>query len=295
MVGDLMLVSNNYFDRSNFLSKSEIENPFSETSADSLILADKTNFRVFEVQGRLQARTSFFHKSVGGYSAVRPRRFDQIFDYVVDDKMSDLASTINQKDMTLTKNLPILSALNVKYLLFAAKDGNVPIQNPFANGDAWFVSELKNVATADAEMQAIKLLDLKNIAVANTVLYRSELPNQTFEKDSLAKINLDVYKPNYIKYNTFNTKNGLAVFSEMFYPKGWNVFIDGKPSTHFRVDYVLRAMQIPAGNHVVEFKFEPTVVKTGSIIALISFVFMIILTIFGIYYFWKTQFKKLKS
>ena len=294
MVGDLMLVSNNYFDRSNFVSKSEIENPFPETSADSLILADKTNFRVFEVQGRLQARTSFFHKSVGGYSAVRPRRFDQIFDYVIDDKMSDLASTINQDDMTLTKNLPILSALNVKYLLFAAKDRNVPIQNPFANGDAWFVTELKNVSTADAEMQAIKSLDLNNIAVANTTIYSSKLPNQTFDKDSLAKINLAVYKPNYVKYNSFNTKNGLAVFSEMFYPKGWAVLIDGKPSTHFRVDYVLRAMQIPAGNHVIEFKFDPAVVKTGSTIALISFIFMIILTIAGSYYFLKTQFKNLK-
>ena len=292
MVGELMLVSNNYFDRSNFVSKTEVENPFEQTRADSLILADKSQFRVFEVQGRLQARTSFFHKSVGGYSAVRPRRFDQIFEYIIDKKVDTIASTINQESMSITQNVPILNALNIKYLIFSAKGGDVPVQNPFANGNAWFVSELKNVQTADDELAEIQINDLKKTAIANASNSKVSLKIQKFDVDSLSKISVDVYKPNYIKYKTSNSKNGLAVFSEMWYPKGWNAYIDGKQSNHFRVDFVLRGMQIPAGNHTIEFKFEPQVIKTGSIISLVSFIIAILLLIGGLFFLWKNNIEK---
>ncbi|MEO0059881.1 MAG: hypothetical protein RLZZ312_1528 [Bacteroidota bacterium] len=294
MVGELMLVSNNYFDRSNFVSKSEVENPFEQTRADSLILADKSQFRVYEIQGRLQARSSFFHKSVGGYSAVRPRRFDQIFEYIIDKKVDTIAFTINQESMSITQNIPIINALNIKYLIFSAKGGDVPIQNPFANGSAWFVSELKNVRSADQELQAIQTNDLKNIAVSNSINNKVLSNLQKFEVDNLATISVEVYKPNYIKYQSINSKNGFAVFSEMWYPKGWNVYLNGKLDSHFRVNFVLRGMKIPAGNHTIEFKFEPQVVKTGSMISLISFLIAISLLFGGLYFLWKNKYQKIK-
>ncbi len=284
MVTDLFLVSNSYFDKSNFVSKKEVETPFEPSSADSIILADKTNFRVFDVQGRLQSKASFFHKSVGGYSAVRPRRFEEIFEYIIDKKLPEIAKNINEKDGSLGSSTPILDALNIKYLLFSTKEGEYPLKNPFANGSAWFVSNLKKVNSADEEMKAISSLNLKESAVFCETESTKLIQNQQFTKDSLSKIKLDVYKSNYIKYTTSNKNKGLAVFSEMYYPKGWNVFVDGKPSTHFRVDYVLRAMEIPAGQHSIEFKFEPEVVKKGSTIALICSLIMLILLGTGVYF-----------
>ena len=279
LVGDLFLVSNNYFDKSNFISKQEIENPFEKTEADSLILADKTNFRVFEVQGRLQARTSFFHKSVGGYSAVRPRRFDQVFDYIIDKKLPEIGKTINQKSMSLTNSISILDALNVKYLIFETESGSVPVINPNAYGNAWFINNIKKVNSADDELKAIQNIDLKNEAVT----FNQTIVSKTYLKDSLANIKLEIYKPNYIQYTSKNNKEGLAVFSEIYYPKGWNVYIDEKPSNYFRANFVLRALEIPAGTHKIEFKFEPQVIKTGSIISLISFLVMVSLLAYFIF------------
>ena len=285
MVGDLMLVSNNYFDKSNFISKQEIAYPFQQTAADSLILADKTNFRVFEVEGRLQARTSFFHKSVGGYSAVRPRRFDQLFEYEVDRKMPDLVKEIDQETMSLKKSNPILDMLNVKYLLFAAKGGDVPIINPFAQGDAWFVSNIKVVESATEEFVGLRISDLKTTAIATKIDFEKNIKGSTnFVLDSIATIKLLVNKPNNLIYQTTNKNNAFVVFSEMYYPKGWKVLIDGQPTAHIRVNYVLRGMAVAAGDHKIEFKFEPEVVKTGSKIALICSILAVILLAVGCFY-----------
>ena len=135
-------------------------------------------------------------------------------------------------------------------------------------------------------MKALATSDLKNTAVVNDFNYGTFFKGdkKTFVKDSLAAIKLVTYKPNYIKYISNNTNAGVAVFSEIYYPKGWNVTIDGKNASHFQADYVLRGLQIPAGKHTIEFKFEPQVVKTGSSIALISSIFMLLLLIGGIYY-----------
>ncbi len=293
MVGDLMLVSNNYFDKSNFVSKQEVAYPFQQTSADSLILADKSNFRVYEVEGRLQARTSFFHKSVGGYSAVRPRRFDQLFEYELDRKMPDLAKSIDQKTMSLTSSNAILDMLNVKYLIFSAKDGDVPIINPSARGDAWFVSNVKLANSASEEFMSLRNSDLTKYAIVNGKDFKEKFKNaNAFTHDSIATIKLDVNKPNHISYKTNNKNDGFAVFSEMYYPKGWNVLIDGKPSIHIRANYVLRGMFVPAGNHIIEFKFEPNVIKIGSTISLICSILAFTLLVFGCVYGYKKYFNK---
>ncbi len=283
MVGDLVLIDKNYVDTKGFVSKREVNEPFQPTPTDLEILNDTTNYRVYEVQGRLQARTSYFHQSVGGYSAVRPRRFDQLFDYQIDKNLADLGNSINQETLSLTKNIPVLDMLNVKYVIVPTENGEVAIKNPFANGSAWFVNDVKLVSSADEEMKALQTTNLKNTVIVN----QKEFPNlnvSNFVKDSAVTIKLKLHKPNHIEYVTTNSKDGLVVFSEIYYPKGWNIYVDGQKSIHFRANYVLRAMKVPAGTHTIAFKFEPQVVKTGSTIALISSIIMLLLLAVGIYF-----------
>ena len=266
MVFDLFFVDKKYVSEKDFVSRSEVEVPFEETPADLQILQDTTHYRVFEVAGNLSsARASYFHKSIGGYSAVKPRRMQQLFDYQI-----------------AKNNIEMLNMLNVKYIIQTDSTGAAfPVQNPDANGNAWFVKELKTVKSADAEMKALDKLDSKNVAVVNNKDF--EFKNKTFAKDSVANITLDSYKPNHTKYTSNNENEGLAVFSEMYYYKGWKATIDGKETEIFRVDYVLRGLQIPAGKHVIEFKFEPQVIQTGSRITLISSIGMLLLLLGGIY------------
>ncbi len=281
MVGDLILVDKRYVNADKFVDKYQVEHPFEPSPADQEILNDKSSYRVYDIQGRMQAKASYFHKSIGGYSAVRPRRLDEVIDYQIDTKLNKLADIIDPETLGLKVSIPALDMLNVKYLIVATRDGELPVTNPFANGNAWFVSSVKTVASADEEMKSLTN-DLKNEAVVNTKAF-PEFKNKAFAKDSTASIKLEVSKSNYLKYKTQNAGNGLAVFSEIYYPKGWNAYLDGKLTNHFRADYVLRAMELPAGTHTVEFKFEPQVVKTGSMIALASSALMLLLLIGGIY------------
>jgi hypothetical protein len=289
MIGDLFFIDKNYVSNNpkQFKSEREVNEPFQPNQADDFILKDTTIYRVYEVQGRLQGRTSYFHKSVGGYSAVRPRRYNQLFDYEIDQKLSDLGKNIDPKTMTLIKEIPMLNALNIKYLIVQTQDGeSVPILNPMTNGNAWFVKSIQFVNSADEEMKSISKFDSKNVAIINEDEFGKLVKNSkvTFEKDSLASIKLDNFKPNVVRYTSNNTNDGLAVFSEVYYPKGWKATIDGKAADIFRVNYVLRGLKIPAGKHSIEFKFEPEVVKTGGTIALFSSVGMMVLIIVGLYF-----------
>ena len=267
MVFDLFFVDHKYVSVKDFVSRSEVDVPFQETPADAQILQDTTHYRVFEVEGNLSsARASFFHKSIGGYSAVKPRRMQQLFDYQI-----------------TKNNMEILNMLNVKYIIQKDTIGNpIPAKNPNANGNAWFVKNIKFVRTPDDEMKGLDKLNTKNVAIINQNEF--DVQNITFAKDSLATINLVLYKPNHLKYISSNSNDGLAIFSEMYYKKGWNAYLDGKSVNHIRVDYVLRALQIPSGKHTVEFKFEPQVIKTGSTITLISSLGMFLLLVGGIYF-----------
>ena len=267
MVSDLFFVDKNYVSNKDFINARDVEVPFPETPTDTEILKDPTNYRVFDIQGLMQARTSYFHKSIGGYSAVRPRRMQQLFDYQI-----------------AKNNLEILNMLNVKYVIQTDKEGKeYPIINPDANGNAWFVNQIISVKSSDKEMKALDKLNSKNEVVINVNEF-SEIKNKTFAKDSSATITLDSYLPNDLKYTSNNAKEGLAVFSEMFYEKGWNALIDGKETPIMRADYALRAIVVPAGKHVIEFKFEPQVVKTGSAITLVSCIGMLFLLVGGLYF-----------
>lgn len=275
MIFDLFFVDKKYVSGKDFVNGREVEVPFQETPADAQILKDTTNYRVFEVGDLLGARTSYFHKSIGGYSAVRPQRMQQLIDYQI-----------------AKNNMEILNMLNVKYVIQKDTTGNsIPTQNPNVNGNAWFVSQIKSVSSTDEEMKALDKFDSKNVAVVNEKEF--EVKNKAFAKDSSATITLDSYKPNDLKYTSNNSNEGLAVFSEIYYGKGWNAYIDGKIIPHIRADYTLRALAIPAGKHTVEFKFEPQVIKTGSTIALFSSIAMLFLLIVGIYFERKKGFKNI--
>lgn len=267
MVGDLILVDRKYVDASGFISAREVREPFQPTPSDLEILKDESNFRVYEVNGRLQARTSYFHKSLSGYSAVRPRRVDQLFNYQIDNG-----------------NMEVLNMLNTKYVIQVDdKNQEFPALNDKANGNAWFVKSVKFVNSADDEMKALEKFDSKNEAIINNKEFKVSTET-SYQRDSLAQINLIEYKPNYIKYTTQNSNKGLAVFSEIYYPKGWIATIDGKEVPIFRTDYTLRGLEIPSGKHTVEFKFEPQVVQTGSTIVLISGLGMLLLIGAGVYF-----------
>ena len=269
MVFDLFFIDKNYVNAKDFKSASEIDVPFQETAADAQILQDTTHYRVFEIDGNLSsARASYFHKSLGGYHAAKPRRMQQLFDYQI-----------------AKNNMEVLDMLNVKYIIQTDKEGKeFASQNPEINGNAWFVGGIKKVNSADEEMKALDSLDTKNIAVVNQAEFGNTINSSPFEKDSLATVILRKYQPNYLSYISNNSKYGLAVFSEMYYKNGWNAYIDGKKKPHLRVDYALRALEIPAGKHTIEFKFEPEVVQTGSKIALGSSIGMLFVIAGGLYF-----------
>ena len=264
MISDLVFIDKNYVNAKSFVSPSEVDVPFQPTASDLEILRDTSHYRVFEVDGNMSsARASYFHQSIGGYSAVKPRRMQQLFDYQI-----------------AKNNMEVLDMLNTKYIIQTDKEGKeFPTVNPNYNGNAWFVQRVKFVNSPDDEMKALDSLDSKNEVVVNQPefgpFFKGDITS--FNLDSTATIQLLSYQPNHLKYVSNNTNPGLAVFSEMYYADGWNATIDGKSIPYFRADYALRSMKIPAGKHNIEFKFEPQVVKTGSTIALISFILMILL------------------
>src|SRR5690554_803784 len=248
-----------------------VTHPFQPTPADQQILSDKEHFRVFEQQGAFNsARTSFFHHSLGGYHAAKPKKIQDLFDYHITQQ-----------------NTEILHMLNVKYVLIKDEQGqDVPIQNADANGNAWFVKKVKNLATADEVMQSMKKFDSKEIAfIQNSAIEKTE-----FIVDSLANLKLISYQPNKLVYESENKHEGLAIFSEIYYPKGWTATINGKESEILEVNYTLRGLQLPAGAHTIEFRFEPEVVQKGSMISLIfSILTLILITSAGYVLFKKHQ------
>jgi hypothetical protein len=274
MVFDLYFVDKRYVDSTDFVSARQVNMPFEPTNADMQILQDTSHYRVFEVDGNMSsARASYFHKSLGGYHAAKPQKIQQLFDYQI-----------------AKNNIGVLNMLNVKYVIQNTGNGeNIPTVNPAANGPAWFVSDVKVVNTADEEMRALDNLDTKTTAVINKAKFVEAAQKTRYAVDSTATIKLDAYEPNYLKYTSNNSNEGLAVFSEIYYGEGWNAYIDGKLIPHFEANYTLRALNVPAGKHTIEFKFEPQVVKTGSAIALISFIIMLGLIGTGIFIYRKRK------
>lgn len=266
---DLGGVAKRYVNKDSFVDSRVYDRPFSPTEADLRILSDKSHFRVLDLTASPfnSARASFFFNSIGGYHAAKPAKIQDLFDFYISKN-----------------NIEILNLLNTKYILQEGNEGkSVAGINPGANGPVWLIDSIQFVSSQNEE-----LLKLGNIGTKKTALVHEDFKNlvdqSVFPQDSTAQINLKTYQPNHLVYVSETQKPRVAVFSEMYYPKGWNAYLNGQKVPHFRADYVLRAMQIPAGKNIIEFKFEPQVVETGGKIALLSSIVLSILTLGALFF-----------
>ena len=274
MVIDLVGVDRRYVDEEAFVPAKLVDEPFQKNGADEQILKDDGHYRVYDATTNAfnSGRASYYHNALGGYHAAKPGRMQDLFEFYI-----------------AQGNIGILNMLNVRYIITQAKNGGpVAQRNPYANGDAWFVENVQPAENADAEIQLLDSLDTKKTAVVNKE-FLSKIPAQKIQRDTLSTIELFSYKPNHLVYETSTDTDQLAVFSEVYYPKGWNAYINGKPTEYFRADYVLRAMVIPPGNNKIEFKFEPKVIQTGSTISLASSIVFLLILLSGLYFVFRKK------
>lgn len=266
IVMDLVGVAQRYVNSDDFVRQRQVTRPFQASAIDEQILTDDSVFRVFDPsEGLNGSRTSYFHQSLGGYHAAKPRALQDLFEFHL-----------------YKNNIQVLNMLNVKYIIQEDEEGNrYPAVNPDANGNAWFVSSIKPVRSTNEAILALESFESKSEAIVNTQNY-PRITKLSFEVDSTASIELVAYRPNELKYESNNSNRGFAVFSEMHYPQGWNTYLDGKKVPHIRVNYALRGMEVPRGSHEIVFKFEPEVVETGSQIALASNVVLGLVILGGI-------------
>ncbi len=266
---DLISVDKKYVNKTDFKPARNVEQPFIASNADKQILQDKGHFRVanFTTDPMQDGATSYFHQSIGGYHAAKMGRYSELFDFQI-----------------AKNNMQVLNMLNTKYFIVPDKNGVKQAQlNPDANGNAWFVENVMVVNSANKEIQALDSLNTKTTAVLDQ---SKLLENIDFivQKDSLATIKLVNYDVTTLTYQSKTQKEQFAVFSEIYYKDGWNAYIDGKLTPHFRVNYVLRGMKVPAGAHKIVFKFEPKVIQTGGYISLMSYTILIIVVLGWLYF-----------
>jgi hypothetical protein len=267
---DLWAVDKRYLNDKNFVSKSTMETPYLPSTADEQILKDPDpHYRVMNasLSPFQDASTSYFHKSIGGYHGAKLRRYQDLYERQISKN-----------------NMQVLNMLNTKYFIVQnQQSGELMAQrNPAALGNAWFVKELKWVANPDSEISALSNLNPATTAVVDKK-WEKELQANAFQFDSSATIKLKSYKADELAYEANTSKPQLAVFSEIYYPKGWNAYVDGKLTSHLSVNYVLRAMILPAGKHEVIFKFEPESYYTGEKIALAGSILLFLFVIGGVF------------
>ena len=270
---DLVQVNLRYVNADDFKEARAIDKPFKASTADLQILKDKSHYRVanFSTDPFQDGRTSYFHKSIGGYHAAKVGRYQDLIEFQLSKQ-----------------NMQVYNMLNVKYFIIPGDDGEeVAQQNPDANGNAWFVKNIKYVQTADQEIRALDSTLTKSTVVVNENNIHKKI-NFSTEVDSLAYIKLTEYSLNSLTYDTSSNKDEFAVFSEIYYKHGWNAYLDGVKQPHTNVNYILRGMEIPKGEHIIKFKFEPSVIKSGSIISLISYALMLLIPLSCFFYFKKS-------
>ncbi|MES2590578.1 MAG: YfhO family protein [Bacteroidota bacterium] len=272
---DLVQIDRQFVNDTNFKSKQEAKVPFPLTPADNEILQDKDpNYRVLNIAVNTfnEAGTSYYHKSIGGYHAAKLRRYQDLIDKHIQNSIQDIIGTLktNPNDSSLRSTFAkqgVLNMLNTRYIIYNREAA--PLQNRYALGNSWFVNEIKMVKNADEEIKTIGEINPARSIVIDEK-YKAELENFVLKQDASASIKMIEYKPNNLKYESNAASEQLAVFSEIYYNKGWNAYIDGELKPHFAANYVLRAMRIPSGKHSIEFKFEPKTYLTGEKISLIS-------------------------
>jgi len=263
-----------------------------------LILKDTTKYyRVLNLATNTfnDANTSYFHKSVGGYHGAKLKKYQELIDFHLSREIQRFYQMLNQiggnDSLIETQVLPslqVINMLNTKYILLPIKSGTIPMPNATANGNAWFVKDIITVANADSEIVKLYSINTKTQAV---IQQKNKLPEIKNSYSGVGKIYLTEYAPNELKYTSICDEEQFAVFSDIYYPKGWNAYIDGKLQPHTCVNYVLRGMIIPKGTHHIEFKFEPESYKIGNTIAYAGSIIVYAILIVSIWMLWK-QIKK---
>jgi len=270
ILADMWLVDKRYLNDENFVPLKKAKNAFQKTTADMEILKDNSlDYRVYNPDGNPfnETFTSYYHKSIGGYHGAKLKRYQEIIDRYLgsQDKF----------------NVKVLNMLNTKYVIRKTENGAVALRNPDAIGNAWFVKQSKIVDNADQEIDALKDFNPSETAVVDK-RFSSLLNGFAADYDSTARIKLTEYTPNKLTYTTSANKPQLAVFSEIYYQPGWNAYVNGKLTDHFRADYILRSMVVPAGNNTIVFEFKPKSFYVGQKISLASSVLLVILIIIAL-------------
>lgn len=281
-LADLWQIDKRYLNDDSFTDETTQSEGFAKSPADARILQDKSYYRVLNLStggspfNETTNATSYYHHSIGGYHAAKLHRYQDLIDRQLNAEIQHLADAINNAEGDMSR-VPgdsvaaVLNMLNTKYIMFG-KQANQVIENPYANGNGWFVRQLNFVKNADAEMAALGKLDTKHVAVADEK-FRSTLEGTALDSGS---VSLQQYAPNDLKYTVESAKGGLVVFSEIYYP-GWTVTIDGKPAELGRVNYVLRALKVPAGKHEVQMTFRPASITTTNTIAYVALLLVVAL------------------
>lgn len=293
---DLWTVDKRYLNNDTFVSQQQSQ-PFTQSVADKAILQDQDpSYRVLNLNNPFnESYTSYYHKSIGGYSAAKLGRYQELIDHRISNEMKTLIEAL-QRSTTITdmydalQKTPTLNMLNTRYILYNPEQA--PIRNPYAFGNAWFVEDVRMVENADAEIQALNTINPLLTAVVDK-RFEQDIHTPTVTADSLAYIELLSYEPVKMKYRSTTQTEQLAVFSEVYYAHGWESYIDGKPAPHFRTDWILRGMYIPAGEHEIEFVFRPQTYITAHTIAsyssLLILVYIFVAMGYGLFTYFKKQ------
>lgn len=283
---DMWDVNKRYLYDDQFVDKQVQTQGFQQSETDKMILADEAlDYRVLNLASNTfnENNTAYWHKSIGGYHAAKLRRYQEMIEEHISGEMNGLFQSVadagGEMEQLDPAEFPVLNMLNTRYFIFPLQGGQtVPLKNPFALGNAWFVNEVEYVNNANEEIAAIHGLDPIQKAIVDK---KFEAQVKPMPADSTATISLLAYEPNYLKYEVNTEKGGTVVFSEIYYP-GWQSTIDGEEAPHGRANYILRAMNVPAGKHVVEFKFDPTSLHVTENIAFISLGLLALLAIITI-------------
>ena len=267
---DMFPIDKRYLNDNNFIDKAKFDKPFVASAADKFILDDKSlDFRVADITKDPfnDASTCYFHKSIGGYSGAKLRRYQDIISNYLGAELNQLRSAKTTQDLILRlEQLEVLNMLNTKYIIFNPQ--SQPFENPFAYGNAWMVNDVQIANTANEEFDALATTDMHRTAIIN-----KEFEQQvTGYKPNLEEgsITLTDYRPNQLTYFFSANEDKLVVFSEIWTSKGWTMFIDGQESPLLRANYLLRAAMVPAGMHEIVMRYEPKIWKTGGVVSLVS-------------------------
>lgn len=297
---DMWQVDKRYLNDEMFVEKSQRDAPQPMTATDQQILQDKSlDYRVLNLASNTfnENETSYYHKSIGGYHAAKLRRYQEMIDAYIAPEMQKLMPAIAdaQGDMTKVAGdslYPVLNMLNTKYVIMPLQGGQtVPIQNPYAYGNAWFVDKVNYVDNANQEIDMIGKLNLRHEAVADKK-FQQQLGAAVDQENAV--VTIKSYEPNHLTYDVQSDKGGIVVFSEIYYP-GWTATIDGQPAELGRVNYILRALNVKAGQHQVELSFHPKSVERTETIAYVAFVLLLLAVAAVVFVEWKKQKKTVAS